>query len=187
MPRDGEYPHNVTPLDKEGLVVRRLQYSESFSRGDHDLIDPNTLGDTDFAHHRLTKWGHPISIGHVTSVINNEVSRSRVSYINKSLIAPSLVRLNSLLTDPRYEDLSIPDDPHEQNFIEAFLRVKSEEQATALQAVQRLHQVSISSELSDTGPNPHVKDIVLAILYPPEPPKKPFLRGLPGFKRPPAS
>ena len=161
MPREGEYPHNVTPLNSEGFLSRRAQKDRMEGTFEED---PNTFSDTEFAHHRLAKWAHPVVLQRITSVINSELTSSQTMSLDRHSAAPSLLRLRDLMTNPQYENMHIPGDPYVEHFAGAHTRAHSDDQHRAIDAVQRLHQVSIASELSEQNLDPHIRDIVVAII-----------------------
>jgi len=166
------------PDQSNVIPIRHRQSHQEIGDFDQE-IDPNQLGDVDFAHHRLTKWAHPANISHVVEVIASELKTEQQ---DDDDMAPAKVgnkRLIKMLTDEKYAHIDKAVDPFLSQFLIAFNRASTIEQLHALEAVQRLHWISISSDINYFGPNNHVRELVLAILGHEPPRRTRFLRAVP--------
>jgi hypothetical protein len=124
-------------------------------------FEPVDLSDVDFAHNRLSLWGHPAAITHIIEVIHWDLVQER------ERLTPSVQRLRALFADPRYKSVQLANDPYGEDFERAQSYAQSDEQSFALSAVQKLHLVTLSTELSISTVDPHIRALVEAILIDP--------------------
>ncbi|MDB5160103.1 MAG: hypothetical protein JWO99_366 [Candidatus Saccharibacteria bacterium] len=125
---------------------------------DRHEVDTDDLNDVDFAHYRLAVWSHPANLSRVVEVI----IRDLIDDTDRQ--APSIDRLRALIADPRYDSAPVRQDPYDANFADALQYASTDEQAFAINAVHRLHTVTLSSELAYSGVDSHIRLLVEAIL-----------------------
>jgi len=148
-----------TPDPKDSIADIRFFALEKMNRGKEGEVNTDEFDDVEFAHYRLAVWAHPSSLPRVIEMITRDLID------NTHQQAPSIQRLKELMIDPRYDEpSSAHDDPFEANFTEALSYAHSDEQKFALDAVRRLHVITLSSELTYSGVNPNIRQLVEAIL-----------------------
>lgn len=140
----------------DGFTVSDLH---SFrARRQSEALDTERLHNFDFAHYRLSVWGHPASLAHIIATIEKDLIETDI------LLTPSIVRLRNMMVDPQFDNISTDKDPYAESFKNAIGLATSEVQLFALGAVQKLHTITLSSELHFSGVDTHIRLIVEAIL-----------------------